>query len=420
MKIAGKAIQIDNSRKFAAVALIGTAASLLLVAVVTAISFGRFEAEAGSLSGCVESFNDNSASGNSTNKAIRFGTGSGCETTPPPSGENNFTFASIPDTQVEVSSASGATSRFNHRLQWLVDNKNSLNLKYVWQVGDLQDWDDPSHSHYVRASNGLQILENANIPYALTVGNHDTNAVCEGGSACPGANTSLEFRNINTWHQYYPPSRFAGIKTLCQEFAAFNSRLMAAAPSGVSSSNQNHPQFIKDRCAQRDTTDNAYRTFTAGGLKWLLINYEMWPRQPVQEWIKTVIERHTDHNVILFTHMFLNGSGSLPTDFGGYGSPQGSPKAVYDNVISQFSNVRFVFSGHTGTAACTTFTGANGNKIYSYLDNRRSGSPIPNHVRLMKINVSAGTATSQLYVPNTSQTLSQGSNCNVSGISWVR
>jgi hypothetical protein len=367
-----------------------------------------FQAEAGTKTG-VTTVSDASAAAGS---AVQFGS-----VTAPT--ENTFTFASIPDTQVETSSTAGA-ARFNNRLQWLADNKSALNLKYVWQVGDLQDWDDATHSHYVRASDGLKILEQANIPYGLSVGNHDTNAVCTGGSACPGANTSLEFRNINTWHMYYPASRFAGLTTLCSEFSTYNARLMAAAPSGISTTNQNHPQFIKDRCAERNTTDNAYRIFTAGGLKWLLINYEMWPRQAVQEWMKTVLERYPDHNAILFTHMHLDGSGGLPSDFGGYGSPQGTPQMVQNNIVTQYRNIRFTFSGHTGTAACTTFTGVNGNKIYSYLDNRREGSPPPNHVRLMKLDVAAGTATSQLYVPQNGQTLSQGANCNVSGISWVR
>lgn len=391
---------------FVAVGITWVIVSLTIKADISTTA--SFQAEAGTKTG-VSTVPDATAAGGS---AVQFG-----EVTTP--AENIFTFASIPDTQVEVGSTSGAL-RFNNRLQWLADNKAALNLKYVWQVGDLQDWDDATHSHYVRASDGLRILEQANIPYGLTVGNHDTNAVCTGGGACPGANTSLEFRSINTWHMYYPPSRFAGLTTLCTEFGMFDARLMAAAPVGISTTNQNHPQFIKDRCAQRNTTDNAYRTFTAGGLKWILINYEMWPRQAVQEWMETVLERYPNHNAILFTHMHLNGDGTVAGDFGGYGSPQGTPQMVQANIVTKFPNVRFTFSGHTGIAACNTFTGVNGNKIYSYLDNRREGSPPPNHVRLIKINVAARTATSELYVPQSGQTLSQGANCNVSDVNWVR
>ncbi len=408
-----------STQKLAVFVLIGLAGSLLLLAAVSAISFSALEAESGNLNGCVAPISDSNASGTGTNRAIQFGTGSGCEQASPPSGENVFTLASIPDTQVESLSSSGM-QRFNQRAQWLVNNKTALNLKYIWQVGDLQDNDDETHSQYERITAGLRIFEQAGLSYALTVGNHDSAATCPGGSACPGVDIPSALRNVNTWHQYYPPSRFPGIKTLCSEFTQFNTRLMAAFPSGMASTNHNHPQYVKNRCAERDTTDNAYRTFTAGGLKWLLINYEFHPRQVVQEWMKTVLERHSDHNAILFTHMFIGGSGQIATSFEGYGSPQGAPNVVFDNVIKQYSNVRFTFSGHTGTAACATFTGVNGNSIYSFMDNRREGSPAPNHVRLIEINVSGRTATSRIYAPNLDQNLSQASNCNRTGVTWVQ
>jgi hypothetical protein len=388
---------------------------MLLLVTRAATPFASVEPENGTITAPATKITDTTAAGGA---AVKFGSATPTPPpTPPPSSETAFTLAIIPDTQVEVSST-GSIGRFNSRLEWLVSNKSNLNLKYVWQVGDLQDWDDATHSHYERASTGLKILEQASIPYALSVGNHDTAAVCAGGSACPGVDVPTAFRNIPTWDQYYPASRFPGIKTLCEEFATYNTRLMAVGPSGTG---LHTPTYVRNQCQTANTTANAYRTFTAGGLKWLLINYEMWPRQVVQEWMKTVAERHTDHNVIFFTHMHLSGgSTSLSTDFGGYGSPQGSPKAVYDNVISQFSNVRIVSSGHTGTSGCAVFTGPKGNMIYSYLNNRKDGSPPPNHVRLLKINTSSNSLTSQEYVPQTGETFSQAANCNASNVTWVR
>lgn len=369
------------------------------------------EAESGTPASPATKITEAAASGG---QAVRFGA---APTPPPNPGQDTFTLAVIPDTQVEVASAA-AYPRFTNRIQWLVSNKTSLNLKYVWQVGDLQDWDDATHSHYERASNGLKPLEQAGIPLALSVGNHDTAAVCAGGSACPGVDIPTAFRNIPTWNQYYPASRFPGIKTLCQEFGNYSGRLLAVGPSGTGVQT---PSYIRDKCTVSNSTDNAYRTFTAGGLQWLLINYEMWPRQAVQEWMKTVIERHADHNVILITHMHMSGGNTgLPTDFGGYGSPQGSPKAVYDNVISQFSNVRIVSSGHIGASGCAVFNGPKGNKIYSYLNNRLEGGPTPNHVRLLKVSTSANSLLSQEYVPQDGRTLPQQAECNASNVNWVR
>lgn len=387
-----------------AVAIIGILALTLSKA---AGPWAATEPENGTIGTPASRITDSTASASS---AVKFGAGA-------TSGETAFTFGVIPDTQVEVHAASNYP-RFTNRIQWIVNNKTSQNIKYVWQVGDLQDWDDATHSHYERATAGLRSLEQAGVPYALSVGNHDTAAVCAGGSACPGVDIPTAFRNLPTWDQYYPVSRYPGLKTLCQEFNTYDTRLMAAGPAGTG---LHTPTYVRNQCQTRDTTANAYRTFTAGGLKWLLMNYEMWPRQVAQEWMKSVIERHPDHNVILFTHMHMGGgSTSLPSDFGGYGSPQGSPQAVHNNVVSQYSNIKMVTSGHTGSSGCAVFTGKDGNKIYGYLNNRHDGGSPPNHLRLLKVDTANNTLTSQQYVPQDGTTISQQAECNATGVNWVR
>ncbi|MFO0920464.1 MAG: metallophosphoesterase [Candidatus Saccharimonadales bacterium] len=376
-----------------AIAVIG--GIVMLVSTKAATPSAKIEPESGTINSPAQKITDSSASGGS---AVQFG----ANTT-----ENQtFTLASIPDTQAEVQST-GAYPRFLNRIQWIIDNKDKVNIKYIWQVGDLQDWDDATHSHYERASAGLKKLEQAGVPYALTVGNHDTAAVCYPGSACPGINPSVAFRNIPTWDQYYPPSRFPGIHTMCSEFDTFNTRLMSAGPSG---SDHNTPGYIKNQCKTKDTTANAYRTFSAGGYKWVLINFEMWPRQAVQEWMKTILERYPDHNAIFFTHTFLHDDGTISGGFGGYGSPQGTPIAVYNNVLSKYANVRFVFSGHNGSSTCGEFTGVKGNKIYAYLNNRLSSNT--NHMRLMKFDVAKKTVNFQEFVPSTGGTINATSSCN--------
>jgi hypothetical protein len=349
--------------------------------------------------------------------------------------DNEFTFAAIPDTQQEVISPTKEAQYlvpgtdiymnryFNQRMQWLADNKTRLNLKYVWQVGDLQNWDTPTHDQYVRASNGLKILDRAGIPYALANGNHDNLATGEGGSARDPARTKEYLRNVDTWNQFYPVSRFPGIKTLCGEFAQFNTRLMAAYPAGMASTDLNHPQTVKDECTKSDSTVNAYRTFTAGGLKWIIINYEMWPRQVVQEWMKTVLERHTDHNAVLATHYHIDYGGGLSTGTQ-YGSPQGSPRTVFDNVVKQYPNIKFVSSGHVSqNAYCSVATGVNGNIIHHYLNDRLEGQAEPNYIRLVKFNVSARTITSEHVMPNpaeASRVPSNPSSCNETNVNWIR
>ena len=102
--------------------------------------------------------------------------------------EDTFTLAILPDLQPEVSN-----TRFKERLQWLVKNRAALNLKMVLQVGDLMNFND--EAQYRHQSEALKVLDNAGIPYATCLGNHDTAAVkVDGGSAAPG-NVNANLRN---------------------------------------------------------------------------------------------------------------------------------------------------------------------------------------------------------------------------------
>ena len=56
-------------------------------------------------------------------------------------------------------------------------------------TGDIVNWDTPDHPSTRPPRDAFVPLEEAGIPYSLSVGNHDTAAVCPGGSACDPART---------------------------------------------------------------------------------------------------------------------------------------------------------------------------------------------------------------------------------------
>jgi hypothetical protein len=335
--------------------------------------FASTETETGTISGNATKFvGDNTASNGA---GVKFNQPTGSS-----SGEV-FTMISIGDIQQEMWSPS-ANVKCTNRSSYIVQNKAALNLKYVWQVGDLQDWDDETHSHYERASPCMRTIENAGIPISLTVGNHDTNAVCYGGSACPGTVTAVEVRNTTTWNSYYPPSRFPGMVTF-----------------------------------EAGKTDNAYRTFTAGGLDWLILNYELWPRTNVVNWMKTVVSTHPNHNVILISHSILDGGGNVYNSNGGYGA--NSATYVDTQVTKAYPNVRFTFSGHVGTSDFREDTGVNGNKIYQFLDCYHDQTN--NWMRLLTFDTTNNTVKTKVYAPLTNQTRTEAdANVNLSNINWVR
>ncbi|WP_243073761.1 metallophosphoesterase [Microbacterium sp. SS28] len=291
-------------------------------------------------------------------------------------GDTRFSFAVIPDTQNEITSSN---ARFADRVAWLVANQQRLDLRFATQIGDLTNWGAVDPAQFQRASTELQPLERA-MPWSGAIGNHDTAAVCAGGSACPGANTNATVRDTTAYNRYFPVSRFPDI----------------------------------EGTFEAGKIDNAYQLFRAGGVDWLVLNLELWPRVEAVAWAKTVVASHPDANVIVVTHSYLNADGTISGSNGGYGAT--SPQYLHDNLIKVYPNVKVVLSGHVGTSAVRTDVGVNGNKIVSLLTAYHS---LTNPVRIVEIDTAAGTATSSVYAPYTDTSFPSDST-STSGLSFVR
>jgi hypothetical protein len=289
--------------------------------------------------------------------------------------EDTFTLAILPDLQPEV-----ANTRFQERLQWLVENRAKLNLKMVLQVGDMMNFND--EVQYKHQSEALKVLDNAGIPFAGCLGNHDTAAVkVDGGSAAPG-NVNQNLRNTATYNKYFPTTRF---------------KLLGGT-------------------YEPNKIDNAYHTFTAGGLKWMVINLELWARTGAVDWAKTVVEKHPDHNIIFLTHAHLEGNNTIQQNNGGYGN--NSPQFVFDQVMKPYANVRLVFSGHTGVHGYRTDTGAKGNTIYQFLQCYHDNTANP--TRLLEIDTKNGTMKTRVFCPSNNQDKNDGSAKTISDVQWVK
>ena len=289
--------------------------------------------------------------------------------------EETFTIAVIPDVQPEV-----AKTLFKDRLEWLVANQAALNLKMVLQCGDLMNFNDDVQ--YAHQSKGLEVLDNAHIPYAMTLGNHDTAAVrVDSGSAATG-NVNANLRNTAKYNAYFPTNRFT---------------MLAGT-------------------YQAGKIDNAYHTFTAGGLNWVVINLELWARTGAVEWAKSVVTNHPNHNVIFLTHAHLKADSTIQQDKGGYGD--NSPQYIFDQAMRPYPNVRLVFCGHTGTHGYRTDTGDSGNTIHQFLQCYHDNTTNP--TRLIEIDSKKGTLTTRVYGASIGQDKQDGSSRTITGIQWVQ
>lgn len=276
--------------------------------------------------------------------------------------ETSFTIAEIPDTQQEV--LADSNTLLSSRYQWLIDNQQSMNLKFIAHTGDVVNWGVVDPLQFIRASAATTILDNSGVQFGYAIGNHDGAAVQAGGSAAPG-NVHDNLRNTELFNQYFPLSRFHNVV-------------------GTYELNK---------------VDNMYQTFTAGGMNWLVITHEMWPRAGAIDWMKQVVAAYPNHNVIINTHAFIDNDGALPTA-GNYGDT--NALVEWDSFISQYPNIKIVISGHYGPKNGVggyyykEATGVNGNKIAQIMTAYHSN--YQNHVRLLNIDTANSTISSSVYV----------------------
>jgi hypothetical protein len=288
-----------------------------------------------------------------------------------------FVIPVLPDTQYEVNYN---LPMFTKQLQWIADKKDSLNIPIVLHAGDLVDFNNIDQ--FIRASEGFKILDRSKISYAITVGNHDTEAVGEqSGSAAPG-NVNQNLRKTTKFNTYFPVKRFTAQKGRFEEYKS----------------------------------DNAYYTFKAGGLKWLVITLEYRPRQAPLTWACNIIPKYPKYNVIVLTHYFLNGA-IIGMDNSEYGDL--NPKVIFDQLIRPNANVRLILSGHCGSSDYREDTGVNGNPIYEIVQDYQEQDNGGGYIRLLEIDPSKGTLSAKMYSPFYKITKDDKSQFSFSGVSFV-
>lgn len=272
---------------------------------------------------------------------------------------------------------------FTSQMRWLAANKDRLRIPIVLGVGDIVDWDTPDHRMWEIASRGFAQLDAAGLPYALANGNHDGAAVKPGGSAAPG-NVNANLRITTEYNRYFPPGRF---------------------------------RFQRGTC-EPGKSENSFSTFTAGGVDWLVLLLELWPRQAAIDWAKTVADAHPHHNVIVVTHSFLTSRGYIKADNGGYGNT--SPLHVQEQLITPCANMRFVLSGHTDTSAWRVEHGEHGNAVYEILQDYQGTDEGGGYIRLLEVDTEKKTVKAWVYSPFYNITKEDESRFGFTDVEFVR
>lgn len=290
-----------------------------------------------------------------------------------------FTIPVFPDSQ---SAIDGNFNMFKNQFDWILENKEKLNIPIVLHVGDVANFDNLSQWETI--SSQFDRLDNDGIPYAIAVGNHDTEAVGEyNGSAAPG-NVNQNLRKTAKFNSYFPPSRFIAQRGRYEE----------------------------------GKSDNAYYTFRTGGANWLVMTLEFCPRQGPINWAGDIIKAHHEYNVIILTHYYLTGQGDIADRNAGYGDF--SPQYVSDRLVKLYPNIRFVLSGHVMSSALKVDEGVNGNKIYQVLQNYQNEDLGGGYLRLLHFDLDAGTVSAEMYSPYYKKTKEDGSIYSIENVDVVQ
>ncbi len=223
-----------------------------------------------------------------------------------------YSFAIIGDTQYLLEKH---PEEFPKLYDWLVDNAEEKNIKFVFGLGDITNSD--TIAEWNLAKEHITKLDGV-IPYSLIRGNHDS------------------MRNFNltfTYEEY--AHTFDG---------SYNNRM-----------------------------ENTYQEIIVGDVKYLLLCLDFGASDDVLEWACEVVEAYPDHNVIVTTHAYLYHDGTLTEEGDGWypircGAPNNAD-AMWDQFIKKYDNIVMVLSGHDPweQVVMNKMTGDNGNTVTSFL-----------------------------------------------------
>ncbi|GAB2849821.1 PKD domain-containing protein [Microbacterium insulae] len=296
-------------------------------------------------------------------------------TVEPGAGGSPFTFLVIPDTQNYVLTAAN-TPLLQSQLQWIVDNRSSLNLAFAAGLGDIVD-NRLSDAQWGRATTSMAILDDAGVPHSVIPGNHDYD---------------LATGDFSKYDQYFPVSRYRD--------ATWNSA--NASYGGYYGQNEFGPDPV-----DRGNMNN-YALFQAGGMKFLTLNLELNPPDDVLAWAQRVLDAHSDRRAIVSTHSYLAVSGNLSlqqlrTDVAGNSGAQ-----IWQKLIRPNCSIFLVVNGHftdglDGEAHRTDLNDC-GQPVRSALSDfqgRPNGGD--GWLRWYTFTPSAGTITATTYSPTLDQ-----------------
>ena len=248
----------------------------------------------------------------------------------PVTDEEDFTIVLLPDTQFYTGEINGGSRHiFYRQADWIIENREALNIPFVLHLGDISQNGDLIGStnnlqEWLIAINALYRLNNAEntglaegIPYAVCVGNHDQEPI---------------WRSTGTTTYF---NKYFGV--------------------------EHYGKFSYYGGHYGDNNDNFYCFFKAGSYDFIVISLEYSDpaRDPLDpallEWADVLLKQYPAHRGIIISHHMVN--PGTPAMWSPYG------EAMYE-VLKDNPNLHLMFGGHV-TGEGLRVSEYNGNTVYA-------------------------------------------------------
>ena len=248
-----------------------------------------------------------------------------------------------------LEAALAAQPRTAYPFNWIVDNKDSKKIEYVFGVGDLTEWNATCNKggywswddEFRQAKNQITKLDAAGIPYALVPGDHD-----EANRYVSGIYTQDGTRDYSKYNEHFAD-------------------LLAPRVTGY---------YEDGNCA------SYYINFEVAGTKYMLLALEVAAPNRVLDWANEVVAANPDRRVIITTHAFMFSDGTrLGAEDEGTHNYSGADGAnirnngemMWDEFVKLHSNIVMVLSGHivSSDVVWRQDKGVNGNTVTQILVN---------------------------------------------------
>jgi hypothetical protein len=324
------------------------------------------------------------------------------------SDSDSFSIVSMPDTQAEVNRdvKEGASPRglVDKDMRWIVNNRNDRNIQVVVGPGDLthaaaignnESVNKKIRKLWASISGSYKILDDAGIPYSITNGNHDTGAnslsTVSNSYGVRGLekNKAQRYRDTSLFNETFPITR-AGMKGLT----------------------------LKDS----DRVENSYRTFRVKNTNWLVIAMEYAPRREVLDWAKAIASSHAKYNIVIVTHAYMKSGSDTKLSQNCDATDCVSAQTIHDELVTQYPNVKLLFSGHTVVESTLVETAPSGNKVVQYRTTMHAcmgEQPCRNPIRIVKIDLVNSTVTSELCLNVTASSAKDCTKKTTKGMQFV-